>query len=186
MVWNVITLHSEEFVATCQKLQRIIEKDNFIPDVVLGIRSGGEWVARELFPNIPHEYTELRRPGSQRKKKFERIVQFLPYSLLNAIRISEALLVGQKSRRTSFCASALPTLPTTGKLLVVDDAVDSGATLRTILECISSVYPSLEVRSASITVTTVSPAAYPEYFVYNNHTLIRFPWSIDMKQKPQF
>ena len=32
---------------------------------------------------------------------------------------------------------------------------------------------------AVVTVTSVKPLIMPDYFLYNNRTLVRFPWSID-------
>lgn len=64
-------------------------------------------------------------------------------------------------------------------ILIVDDAVDSGATLLAVVEAVRIDMPGAEVRSAVITQTTPSPVITPDYTLYNNRTLIRFPWSMD-------
>lgn len=64
-------------------------------------------------------------------------------------------------------------------ILVVDDAVDSGNTLMAVKETIESLDSDVEIRTAAITVTTSAPAIIPDYYIYHNRTLIRFPWSKD-------
>jgi hypoxanthine phosphoribosyltransferase len=64
-------------------------------------------------------------------------------------------------------------------LLVVDDAVDSGATLSRVLAAVAGLAPpGTEIRSAVIAVTTKSPCVEPTYALYRQR-LCRFPWSID-------
>src|SRR5262249_37953779 len=58
-------------------------------------------------------------------------------------------------------------------LLVVDDAVDSGATLARIIEAVRSLAPAADIRSAAIAVTTERPRVEPTYALY--HQLCRFP-----------
>ncbi len=66
------------------------------------------------------------------------------------------------------------------KILVVDDAVDSGYTLSHVLEAVKAVLPAgAEVRSAVITVTTDDPLVMPDFYLYNDKTLVRFPWAMD-------
>lgn len=66
-----------------------------------------------------------------------------------------------------------------GRILIVDDAVDSGATLLRVAETLRSASPEAQIASAVITVTTRNPAIKPDYTLYNDRTLIRFPWSAD-------
>ena len=66
------------------------------------------------------------------------------------------------------------------KVLVVDDATDSGCSLLSVLNAIEE-YGSNEIRSAVITVTRKHTAIIPDYALFRNSTLVRFPWSADMK-----
>lgn len=65
-------------------------------------------------------------------------------------------------------------------VLIVDDAVDSGATLKAVVDKFKTVFPDKEIKTAAITVTGKKVMYYPDFCVYNNGTLIRTPWSIDM------
>ena len=65
------------------------------------------------------------------------------------------------------------------RLLVVDDAVDSGVTLATVIDLLRNTCPDrTEIRSAVITVTLEEPRAEPDYALYRG-VLCRFPWSFD-------
>jgi hypoxanthine phosphoribosyltransferase len=64
-------------------------------------------------------------------------------------------------------------------VLVVDDAVDSGVTLATVLRVLRENSPSdTQFRSAVITVTLAQPLAEPDFVLYRG-VLCRFPWSFD-------
>jgi hypoxanthine phosphoribosyltransferase len=63
-------------------------------------------------------------------------------------------------------------------IVVVDDAVDSGATLARVLDAVSQRAPGAEIRSAVVTVTTPEPWVTPRYTLYSRQ-LCRFPWSLD-------
>jgi hypoxanthine phosphoribosyltransferase len=63
--------------------------------------------------------------------------------------------------------------------LVIDDAVDSGATLATALQVLRDVCPpGTEMRSAAITQTLDRPMVRPDYVLHRG-TLCRFPGSFD-------
>ena len=65
------------------------------------------------------------------------------------------------------------------RILVADDAVDSGVTLGTVLRHLRAVCPSgTEIRTAAITQTLEKPMARPDYALFHG-TLCRFPWSFD-------
>lgn len=65
------------------------------------------------------------------------------------------------------------------RILVVDDAVDSGATARGILDAIHRLPGQRLTALAVITVTTPHPVVKVDFALYTNRTLIRFPWSKD-------
>jgi hypoxanthine phosphoribosyltransferase len=67
------------------------------------------------------------------------------------------------------------------RILVVDDAVDSGRTLEVVLRWLRGRCPDAEVRSAVLTVTTPRPLLIPDFYLYYPDVLIRFPWSLDNK-----
>ena len=76
-------------------------------------------------------------------------------------------------------AERLGALPMPVRILVADDAVDSGTTLASVLHLLADICPpGTEIRSAAITQTLENPRARPDYVLLHG-TLCRFPWSFD-------
>lgn len=69
------------------------------------------------------------------------------------------------------------------KVLLVDDAIDTGATLSLIKEYLEDNYPGIVVKTAVITITMKNVMINADYYLFNNRTLIRFPWSNDIKNE---
>ena len=69
------------------------------------------------------------------------------------------------------------------KILIIDDAIDSGDTLSAIVETLKKTNPKAKVATAVLTETTKNPAIRADYTLYRNQTLIRFPWSNDYRKK---
>lgn len=68
------------------------------------------------------------------------------------------------------------------EVLVVDDAIDSGDTLFSVINSLKEVNPAARVRVAVVTVTTDHPRAEADFSIYHNKTLVRFPWSSDYRK----
>lgn len=111
----------------------------------------------------------------------------LPRLVLDALRKVEAALLGmRKPRPIDIAQVIIPAEIATGKrILVVDDAVDSGATLDGVVRALCVAAPEAEVRTAVVTVTTKHPLIVPDFVIFNDLTLIRFPWSMDVNDKEQ-
>ena len=180
---HVITLRPMAVADECAKLEYLIRQSGFVPDLVLSILRGGEYVGRELFRDVRHESVVLQRPTTRRKGRiFGKVMQALPYWLLDRLRIAEAWLLSRKSAKYKPAEVELPDVAAL-RILIVDDAVDSGHTLRSVVEAVTSANPDADVRTAVITVTTPHPVIRPNYMMFNNLSLIRFPWSKDYKTK---
>ena len=179
---KVLTLDNQAFFGHCVELEAKIKKD-FQPDLILGILHGGGKVAENLFCELPHTFVSLRRPSTEKKEKSGLIMRFvnsLPVIIKDGLRICEARLLSLKQKKTIrqiHIDGAM--FENRTHVLVVDDAVDSGVTMKSVLDAISKSSRDLIIRSAVITVTTKNPILLPDYFLYHNQTLIRFPWSKD-------
>lgn len=181
---RVITLNSADFAAACTRLEQAAA--GFAPDLIVGIAVGGVEVAARMFPDVPHAEVECHRGVSGRKRSHPRlfsVIRRLPVFVRNWMRIIEAKMLSSGRRASSTAVemsdSARLAISAAGRILVVDDAVDSGNTLAAVLAEIKAMHGAVEVASAVITVTTSAPAVQPDYTLYNNQTLIRFPWSMD-------
>lgn len=182
---RVMTLHSDAFGAACLRLEA--ESRPFMPDLVVGIANGGVHVAERMFAGVPHASVRCRRVDSDSKDRAGRlfgIVRKLPVWMRDLMRKAEALMLARRGAdnavRTVECgAEAASLIAASHRILVVDDAVDSGHTLQTVLGRVHRLAPEAEVRTAALTVTTPNPVVRPDYCLYRNGTLIRFTWSND-------
>lgn len=183
---RVVTLDNKAFEEVCHDLAGKVVIDGYLPDLIVGIATGGVYVSRHIMPSVPHAVISCQRPSTAVKdsnKTLMNIVQCLPLWCRNLLRIVEAMLLGcNKSRRlpqVDIDKECINAIKASKYILVVDDAVDSGNTLMAVKEIIESLDSDVEIRTAAITVTTSAPAIIPDYYIYHNRTLIRFPWSKD-------
>lgn len=184
---KVITLRDRELKDRCMELSHLIDRD-YKPDLVVGIATGGVMVAGMMFPSVQHCDVVVRRPSTRNKNSFfKAFLSVMPMWILDRMRILEAWWLektsdASKIRNLDLSEETARIITRSCRVLVVDDAVDSGVTLSSVLQAIGKVGGSREVRSAVITVTTGSPVVRPDYCLFNDNTLIRFPWSSDMKR----
>ena len=182
---KVLTLDNSELREHCRRLQeQVLESYN--PDLVVGIATGGVIVASEMFPRLPHVEVTCRRPASASRRRTEQrygILRRLPVWLLNLMRIAQMrlLMLKRNPHRTvePIPAETLEAIRTARHILLVDDSVDSGITLRNVLHVLQSAPGNHEIRTAAITVTLPNPKIRPDYALYQNGMLCRFPWSND-------
>ncbi len=179
---KVVTLDKEAFKDVCARLEAECIRP-WAPDVVLGIESGGRNVAELLFPAVPHCYVPLQRPSTRGKGGVvKRILRSLPRCVADRLRVAESLWLSKfPPARQPFTGALPPALPAAGRILVVDDAVDSGNTLLSVVEAVNKSCPDAEIATAVVVVTTDTPVIIPDYYMFNNQ-LIRFPWSADAKE----
>ena len=65
----------------------------------------------------------------------------------------------------------------------VDDAIDSGVTIRVVCDALQERYGmDAVIKTAVVTVTTDAPLLDADFYCYHDHTLVRFPWSMDYKR----
>ena len=118
-----------------------------------------------------------------------------PRPVVDRLRLAEHMLLTRKTsppRRPAYqfdpgeIAELDLWLAKTGRrpaILVIDDSVDTGATLARVLDLLKHRAPDADLRSAVITVTTASPLIAPDYTLFRQK-LCRFPWSLDAQPKP--
>lgn len=185
---RVLTLHKEDFKAACQQLKATVARRGFHYDLLVGIATGGAIVARE-FDFEPMCVVEQQRPGSRGKQKWGKMLRYLPAFVCEWLRKVEArMLMKRDARRRLEPLPSVALSPETQEMLaaepervlIVDDAVDSGVTLAAVKREIEKALPKAEVRTAVITVTRPAPLVEPDYALYRDETLVRFPWSADM------
>jgi hypothetical protein len=149
-------------------------------------------MSRAALSPVPVLPLTCRRPSTRWKSMvpgLKTILSLAPEPVLNTLRQAEHRLLASRRRQVvappvDFTEAAAigawlaRPAPSEG-VIVVDDAVDSGATLAVVLKTLREVCPTMtRLRTAVITVTLEHPAVEPDYTLYRG-VLCRFPWSFD-------
>lgn len=195
---KVKTISGKDFTEICREFATRISV-NYHPNLIIGVLNGGGYVGREIYGVLKQindcAYTELKiqRFNTQRKESFfaKAIIKKLPYFFLNFLRMLESFVLEMKAKthnprrdgKIIFCADILKLLESDDKkkILLVDDAIDTGCTLNLIKEYLEKHFKNIEIKIAVITMTMPHPIVKADFYLFNNRTLIRFPWSNDFK-----
>jgi hypoxanthine phosphoribosyltransferase/phosphoserine phosphatase len=191
-----LDLSSEDrFAEACHVLaERVVEQVGR-PQLVIGIATGGvrvgEVVAAAL--GAPFAGVKAQRPTTAAKgrPRVEQFVGVLPSRLAWTLRrfetmVSEAVYTVRAEpvteREVVFLqeVDSLP-LKAVGRVLVVDDAVDSGHTLRAVVTTLERVLPQASIVTATLSMSYRSPVVVPDVCLYPR-TLLRGPWSLDARK----
>ena len=195
---NVITLNEAEFNRACDSLAiKIAEVGDTA--ALIGVRAGGAMVAEKVFvylqkQGIHLEYYEVgaSRYATAAKNSYgiKSSFKYIPVFILDWLRIIEHYIVNLRMKLSeeverSVClddklVDYLAGLDA-GRLIIIDDAIDSGATVKALIDKINLINPELEVKVAVLVVTQKKPLVSPDVCLYQN-VLIRFPWSSDFKR----
>lgn len=185
MGFKILSLDIKGFTDICARLQDQVETSGFEPDLVVGIPRGGIWISDNAFHSYKKSHLTLIRPERNTfKRKFKWIASRLPLWALDRLRKLEARMLVKDFNHMDDVQIILPKLDdSVGKVLVVDDALDSGATLKAVMEKFAEQYPNVDSRSAVLTITGRKTIYRPDYYLLDDSTLIRTPWSIDSKRR---
>ena len=195
--YQVQTLDEAGFREAARSLNALVA--DYAPSMLIGIRTGG-YVLAEAMAQTGSGATRIlpitcRRPSTAAKANsslFRKVVKSLPYWATDILRVIEHRMVARKqapaepSPRT-FDQAELEAIDqacrdlSAPRILVVDDAVDSGATLRAVLTKLQAMCPAgTSIQSGALTVTIPKPVAMPDFTLYRL-VLLRFPWSFDFR-----
>ena len=192
---EIRSLTGPAFSEACARLQYEVDA-RFAPSLLVGIRTGGYTVAMAMRQSVARDLPVLpltcRRAGTRAKAGMPgltTVLTRLPLPVLDQMRrIEHRMLTGRKRppgervldpAEEAALGDQLGALAAGSVVVVVDDAVDSGATLAFVLRFLRAAVPSgVTVHSAAITVTTAEPVERPDVALYQG-VLCRFPWSFD-------
>ncbi len=187
------TLDVVAFDAASAELIRLVRRD-YVPVLLVGVRTGGLVVAEAMARACPIPVLPLtcRRPTTGLKSRIpglKNVLGALPEAWRDGLRRAEHHLLSGRRRavaappvdpnEAATIGAWLAARPGPVRVLVADDAVDSGVTLAAVLRTLRAACPpATELRSAAITVTMDNPLVEPDYALYRG-VLCRFPWSFD-------
>lgn len=195
----IVTLSPALLANACHQLSHRVKAGGCAPSLIIGILHGGAEVAglmRSDFPEAAYCEVQLSRPGTRQKSQglTQRLLQRMPLWLCDALRVVESRVNEWRSkgkepvrlgeiRLPDDIASILkPSNPSNPPVvLLVDDAIDTGATIQQAKRQLMEQFPGILLRVAVITVTTPHPICDADFCLYHNRTLCRFPWSNDYR-----
>lgn len=192
---RVITLCDNEFSRACAALSAQVLESGYRYDLLVGIATGGAIVAREMPAPLRVE-VRRQRPSTRAKQRLAgRLLRHMPRPLSDLLRLAESRLYALMARhhkpvvpevtldeKTLQTIRGLNDREERPRILIVDDAVDSGATMLGVLRAVAAAAPAAEIRTAAITQTRDNPLIRPDYLHFAERVLVRFPWSADMQK----
>ena len=195
---KVITLSQKALKRESLSLCKRIQEDKFAPDIIIGIATGGIYISQPIKECFEEKgwhgfYAEIKlsRHTTKIKKRtnIKSVLQKLPYPLLNRLRMFEVTFFEKlKSHQYNTNKESKIQLPqklkeeikNASSLLLIDDAIDTGATVLAIKNVIASLNPNITIKVAVLTVTHKHPYIEPDYTNYKR-ALLRCPWAEDYK-----
>jgi hypoxanthine phosphoribosyltransferase len=191
---KVVNLAGKQFVLACEELACKITS-LYSPDIMISIKTGGAYVGKQILEKMDNsdvKYAEvmIQRGHTRRKEKkwIHIVIKKIPKFLADWIRIGESATLYIKSRlkkpvrsgEIQFREDIINLLREGGKnILLVDDSIDSGASMEFLHSYLKKTYPSNTIKIAVIAVTTNNPIIDADFYIYHNWTQARFPWSHD-------
>ena len=196
---QVITLSSQMLNLKSRELAGLVMQSEWNPDLVIGIKTGGLYVAGPLVVEfnknslIPvYTTVSLSRPSTQKKKDFNIgwILKKIPYFVLDVLRNIEVFIIehqkdkhynSKKEKDIPKTDELVQLIKKSKKILLVDDAIDTGSTVFALKNFISSIDVNIEVKIAVLTTTHKKPYIRADFSLYSR-VLLRCPWSEDYKE----
>lgn len=180
----VKTVDNIELYELCRRLAYKVYESSYHPDCVLAVLDGGLKPAEIIRNELCHLYNDdaielsyvvVKQINSGRVPCL--LLKHLPICLLNCMRIISLKIKRIfPSVKSDHIRVEIP--DRCKKILIVDDAVDTGKTLSSVLNLISD---RINVKTAVLTVTMSNPDLHPDYCIYDNEMILRFPWAKDAK-----
>lgn len=177
----------KEFSTTQQKI------------LILGIAEGGipiaEIVGKYFNENtqniISEKFVKVQRPSTKVKKKnakneklLKGIFSILPTFILDYLRVAEHKKLSKRRAHDLVREVQWSNEEDFSKydfIFIVDDAVDSGASMKAVVDALTGFSELLKIKTLSVVVTQKRPIFLPDYYLFRD-VLIRFPWSLDGKK----
>lgn len=179
-----------DFQKECGKLRDLVEA-NIVPDFIIGIATGGEHVTKAMNFRPGAKISIIMRQRSSTKTKsslgLKSILPLLPMSIKNILRKLEILIreayfiyfsAKPEEREVIFISGHPLNLNDDSTVLIIDDAIDTGATFIDACNYVRGINKKAKIYSAALSKTFKKPAFKVDYILHNR-TLIRGPWALD-------
>lgn len=162
------------------------------PDLLIYVAKAGYLVAKPMqeIYKVPLVGISATREGNSLKEFVGPLVSHLPNFIRNLL-ISVELKSGTHQKNTERRIKYHEGLKAVkmqriGKILIIDDSVDTGYSMRQVANSIRSIFPSADVKIAALNVWDKSESViHTDYALYRN-TIIKAPMSKDSVEYKKF
>lgn len=188
MKGNFIELKIGDTNILAVELLKMIEDFDF--DTVIYISKSG-YLIGDAIGSISNKNTleiKSKRPGADKKHKYlPEVVSKLPKDLIYYLKVYERKLsyYDVASERTLYYDEEKVKDIKPKKILIFDDAIDTGYTLQAVIDKIKELYEKAEIRVAVLNYFTDRQTLIPDYYLYTD-SVISAPWTIDSKEYRDF
>ncbi len=172
-----------------EKLSTELTPDDSIS--VVGIANSGLHLSKPIHQRIAQNghssaktmAVRCQRPHSKARDSSSSVLRWIPKVVANVLRTLEHHLL-QRIRpieRTVDLNGQEETISRSSYILIVDDAVDSGHSMKSVFEKIKQLAPDAKIQLVAFVITQKNPVITPEFYQHKN-VIVRFPWAVDSKQ----
>lgn len=185
---NYLELSEKSTREESRKLAQKIE-NSFTPEIVIFVAKGAYYIGDEIakYFNVPLIEVKAERQKGNLKKIIAPLLKIIPSSIKKVLREFEVKSSTHKKnseRKVTFGEKDLKELLKYKKVLLVDDSIDTGNTIKQIVNYLNKY--KLEIRVAGINIFSISEEIIKiDYYNYKD-TLLNGPWSNDSKYYKKF
>jgi len=161
-----------------------VRESGYVPEHVLYVERVGLFAGHEIANHFNCGISGIcsSRSGTSIKSTAKLFLRYLPRPMTHLLRNFEfkSNVHGVKKERNVTIESEFP--PKEKKILVVDDAIDTGHSIKAVIDfLITHGYERGKLRTAVITTTQENPVWSPDISLFEQITFA-FPWSYDSRE----
>lgn len=188
---NYTELSRKDIENDCFNWAKEIQK-SYQPDLIVYVAKAGYLIGREMKRvfDVPLVGISASREGNGLKEIFGPIVSVMPNFIRNFL-ISVELKSDTHSKNTERKIHMHEGLEMLDKekfhhILIVDDSVDTGHSMKQVVNVISSMFANAEIKTAGLNVWDKSKSIIDTDFALFKNTVIKTPMSKDSKEYKDF
>lgn len=189
---DFIDLSMTELYKICRKWCRDIQEE-YSPHLVIYIARGGYIIGRAMEAGfrVPLLGIEARRSGRGVKEYCFPLLALLPRRICNSLRKKEIHSGVHKTRQTRHIEfhqeiNHIHQPEAIKKILVVDDSIDTGHSMKQVVDFVRQHFTKAEIRIFVLNeMTGQEPIIKADYTLFRN-TIMRTPMSSDSREYYKF
>lgn len=185
---NYLELSEKSTREESKKLAQKIE-NSFTPEIVIFVAKGAYYIGDEIakYFNVPLIEVKAERQKGKLKKIIAPLLKIIPSSIKKVLRefeVKSNTHNKNSERKVTFEEKDLKELLKYKRVLLVDDSIDTGNTIKQIVDYLKKY--ELEIKVAGINIFSMSEEVVKiDYYNYRD-TLLNGPWSNDSKYYKRF